>query len=174
MANNYTQWSESFEIKKESVEWLKELAHGFENEFPEKWDSMEADDLQSLLDYLKEKGVDTSGISHWMTYASDWPGFHFTIDGEDTDTPSLWVYSEEGGNIDHLCAFLQAYLKKFSPEEVFRFCWADSCSRLRVGEFGGGFAAISADEVISGNTYSLGEQAERDLLEKIQAKKESK
>lgn len=172
MANNYTQWSESFEIKKEAVQWLKDLAHGFEDKFPDDWDSVDKESLEKLISYLAEMGADTSGISSWMTYPSDWPGFHFSIEGD--DTPHLWVYSEEGGNIDHLCVFLQAYLKKFSPEEVFRLSWADTCSRLRVGEFGGGFAVISADEIISGNTYGLGEQAERDLLEKIKAKKEEK
>ena len=54
------------------------------------------------------------------------------------------LYAEECGNIDTLAVTLTKFLKKFRPKLALILSWADTCSSMRAGEFGGGAVAITA------------------------------
>ena len=56
----------------------------------------------------------------------------------------FWVYSEEVGNVDCVCDFVQKFLAKFRPDKVWYLNYAWTCSKPRVGEFGGGKAKVTA------------------------------
>jgi hypothetical protein len=81
-------------------------------------------------------------------------GWHFRPDEFETlefqwefQGSDLWIYGEEYANIDHICAFLQLFLKDNRPDDCITFTWADTCSKLRIGEFSGGGAFITADSI---------------------------
>lgn len=58
----------------------------------------------------------------------------------------VWIADEEGGtNLDSLVDILQAYLKHSDPGGSIGFSWANTCSKLRVDEFGGGAVFITHD-----------------------------
>lgn len=57
----------------------------------------------------------------------------------------LCLFAEEAGCPEQVAAVLEAYLKKFHPTGVVTFSWAYTCSKLRVNEFGGGAAVVTAE-----------------------------
>jgi len=70
-------------------------------------------------------------------------GFEWQIDGQ----LELWIHDGDGqGNTTHVANFLGEYLRKFEHKLpiAFEFCW--SCSKPRIGEFGGGACVVSATE----------------------------
>lgn len=70
------------------------------------------------------------------------------LDGEGADTPcfectkegpaELWIRSEEYGDVNHVAEFLEEVSRSLLNHERIGFQWACTCSKLRVGEFGGG------------------------------------
>jgi hypothetical protein len=70
---------------------------------------------------------------------------------------SWWVSSEEYANIDQVVDVVQEFLRKFRPDACFRLEYADTCSKPRVGEFGGGavlVTAVGADWMNTGDWLS--------------------
>jgi len=62
------------------------------------------------------------------------------------DKSALWIYSEEGGSVDDVVAFLREFLKANRPDrEYISFEWAHSCSKPREDGFGGGASVVTAD-----------------------------
>jgi len=60
----------------------------------------------------------------------------------------LWIYSEDYGNPDAICDFVQQFLAKFAPDKCWTLHYAYTCSKLRVGEFGGGTVLVTAAEIM--------------------------
>lgn len=74
-----------------------------------------------------------------------------TIELENTDqlssttgTPQVWLYTEEGGDLDLVCLMIQIFLKEFKLGDVITLAWAETCSRPRYDAFGGGAVVITA------------------------------
>ena len=67
--------------------------------------------------------------------------------GEDPKShPWIWFHDGgEYGNVEQIADFVEKYLKKFQPKGYFVLSWADTCSKSRVGEFGGGLAVVTAN-----------------------------
>jgi hypothetical protein len=130
MANNYTQFSEEISnLTQEEKDWIVSVL-----EVP-------INDTQESF-YLK-----------------DWegPGFEWSFEDKRHIEPShtyntLWIYTEESGNIDNVAEFIQAFIKKFRPSYIFTISWADTCSKPRIHEFGGGAAVIDANHIRCMNT----------------------
>jgi len=134
MANNYLQFSEVIQLKseaeKEWVEWYLGIIPG----------SDESDAFEKLSDQseyerqLERYNLQTDDLSlnfQWNT-------------GEEND---LWIYADESGDVDNVALFVQDYLRKFAPDESFGITYASTCSKMRVGEFGGGAAFVTSDEI---------------------------
>lgn len=51
----------------------------------------------------------------------------------------------EFGNVEQIADFVEKYLKHFEVPGHFRISWADTCSKHRIDEFGGGFAVVTAE-----------------------------
>lgn len=134
MANNYLQFSEVIpDLKKEEIEWIEIALKDYSGEFNENLEpsalfSQLPDDIRKLH---KELHPDVS----------DFLDFGWKV----TEEPTLWLYAEEYGNIEQVATFVGAFLAKFRPTETFEFSWAVWCSKLRIGEFGGGTALVTAD-----------------------------
>ena len=150
MANNYTQFSEVIDgITPEECKWIELILSEVDGLM----------DLEDVVGRASKEGqkllglIDTLGVGE-CDIENSWPGFGWEIkpiterNDKDRKGPQyLWIYSEEAGDVDHVRFFIQAFLRKFRPTEVFKMTWADTCSRLRVGEFSGGGLAISKDDV---------------------------
>lgn len=74
----------------------------------------------------------------------DWPGFQWEIRQPEGD---LWLYAEDSGNVQHVGHFVRAFLARFRPNDRWQMTWAETCSKPRIGEFGGGGVFASASSV---------------------------
>lgn len=145
MANCYSQFSEMIEnVTPEEAAWIETIL---------RLDPLEGDDLERLVKELEIDG---------KTFDFDgWPNFEWSTKGEDKG--SLWLYSEENYTEEHLIAFVQAFLKRFRPDYIFRMSGAGTCSRPRVGEFGGFWLVISANKVVGGSTWDAAHTAAEEM-----------
>lgn len=138
MANNYSQWSEYFPLNsKEESDWLKSVLRIDISEYTgEEYDNLY--EAQIMKKVLSEKfGIEISEDS-----ADCFPNF-----SEDFYDSGVCVYAEEYGDIDNAVAIFQTFLKKFRPDDYFKIEWAETCSKPRSGEFGGGAVFVTADNV---------------------------
>jgi len=150
MANNYTLFSERIEgLTSAAAEWVGMV-------LALKYDKPE--DCEKLKEELGLESDDPSTLEE----LDGWPYFEAKLEG--AKEVSLWLYSEEGLKDDHLIMFIQALISKFLPPDyVFMATFACTCSKPRLGEFGGYWLAISKDEVKSGNTWNAAEAAVKEL-----------
>lgn len=125
MANNYMQFSE--EIKQLTDEEIKFF--------------------QEVCSY--EPPLDLEGNLHegweppaWYDVDSEGLGFSAEVD---EGVRELWVYAEEYGNLGTLEALVLEFIQKFRPDYIFTLSFSETCSKMRVGEFGGGAMIISRE-----------------------------
>jgi hypothetical protein len=125
MADYFTQFSIGIKYEKKARAWLDEKLNYFSGD-----------------EYDQE--VYDNGESNWG------------IDHEfDDDRGYLYLSSEIAPDLDKLIEVLQEYLQKFDPQGFISVTWADFCSKLRVDEFGGGAAAITAKNIKYCNTFEF-------------------
>jgi hypothetical protein len=103
--------------------------------------------LQFVLDQFGLKEVDELDDHQWPCFETD---FHDDY---------IHIYSWEGFNSEHLTMFLQAFIRKFRPDDVIGVEYANTCSKLRTDGFGGGWIAISKDDVQWGTTATAVDEA---------------
>jgi hypothetical protein len=81
----------------------------------------------------------------------DFCDFEWSVEPVELDVggcaAEMWIHADESGDPDQVAAFLQAYLQKFNPNDSLWFSWAYTCSKMRVNEFGGGAAVVTADAI---------------------------
>ena len=75
--------------------------------------------------------------------------------GTGDDGADLWLYSEEGADLDSLVDFLQDFLKENRPDSYIGFEWANTCSKMRLDEFSGGAVFITAEKTDWVSTYDF-------------------
>lgn len=159
MANNYSQFSEQLllsndpEVLKKQKEWIsKALLRRDEWEAP--IDAVAGSDQEELFkQYLAACDVHEPGEVEF------WPDFGWNFSSDVADGNYVWLYSEDGFNVDNLIAFVQAFLKQHYPDRFFTMQWADYCERLRVGEFGGGALVVTPTMYICKSTHNIVEEA---------------
>ena len=71
------------------------------------------------------------------------------------DGADLWLYAEEGADLDSLVGFLQDFLKENRPDRYIGFEWANTCSKMRLDEFSGGAVFITAEKTDWTCTYDF-------------------
>jgi hypothetical protein len=123
MAQNYLQFSEIIpDLTEEEIAWItKEIK--FLND-------PNNDDLPCIF-------TDEGGL-----------GFDIEIN---TKEKELWIYAEEYGSVDCVAYFVQEFINEFRPFLTFSMTWARTCSKLRVGEFSGGWMVVTADKIRFGD-----------------------
>lgn len=150
MADNYFLFSEVLaNLTGHEEAWLKEQLEPIcvfgEGEYPE--DAIPAE--------LADKDVDWSGIRFLRDKAdhdSDWDalGFEYAFH-EDHDASGwghhLWLYAEEWGDASNVAWLVQKFLTTFRPDQCWALTYSTTCSKPRVGEFGGGAVFVTADAV---------------------------
>ena len=70
------------------------------------------------------------------------------LDHAEAEDDTVWIASEEGTDLEFLADVLQDYLQNNDPEGSVGFTWAETCSKLRVDEFGGGAVFITAEDQV--------------------------
>lgn len=60
---------------------------------------------------------------------------------------TVWIYHNEGFTVDAVATLLRAFLVAFPKpgREWLGFEWAETCSSIKVGSFGGGACIVTAD-----------------------------
>jgi len=125
MANNYRQFS--FALK---------LANKKESEWCQK-------ELSRLSKIDDGEGGETSTDFDWTVF----PVKKLTVDTGAEESPHVWFRDNgEYGNVEQIADFVQSYFKKFYKQGYFVMTWSDTCSKHRIGEFGGGLAVVTAKD----------------------------
>jgi hypothetical protein len=152
MASNYLEFSERIDnLSPAEKEWIDALPSAIEYEDnPDFHDEKEWEG--ALVDKLASIGIDVD--NDVIDTLDMFPYFNYEI-----EQGGWWIYAEESAYLDHIAYVVQAFIKKFRPDYIFKLCWAEYCDKPRVGEFGGGWLAISKDEVVYGNTYAAVDEA---------------
>lgn len=150
MADNYQEFSEVIpKLSKEEAAWLKEQLEIIavfdkeeytEDSLPESRSLDEAEwigcrALRDVEDYDSCAGVDA--------------GFQYEFrDGDDaTLGRHLWIYAQDWGYVDNVAHLVRKFLKQFRPDDCWSLTWASTCSKPRVGEFGGGAVFVTASDI---------------------------
>lgn len=120
MANNYLQFSEVLAgLTAEETTWL-----------------------QKRLEDASEDDTDADAYEEYF------PDFSWEVTPPSGDKPgALWVYAEESGDVTHVAKVVEEFFKKFRPDGVFTLTWAETCSRMRPGEFSGGWMLVTATDI---------------------------
>lgn len=146
MADNFLQSSFVIEnVTKEESAWLERVFASLA--------LFEADDVDS----------DTQAFLKDLFQARDladltW-GWTLNMDVNDA-----CIFCEESGDPDAMSTVLQRFLLRFRPDQYITFTWAETCSKPRVDEFGGGAALVTShsSEWMHAHDWVQDKQAEYD------------
>jgi len=153
VADNYLQTSESLDnVTDAEIEWLTRQTDAEALESAADAGSVvEGEEPLVLLEHCKECGGCVS---------VDWEVHDGCQMPDGTRQEYVWFHDEAGSmDVDALACLMQAFLKKFRPTEVFALTWASTCSKPRLGEFGGGGFAVSADNIEWFSAHTLVQEA---------------
>jgi hypothetical protein len=148
MANNYTTFAETLLIGGEAARYAEALDHlayvladqGDEGPPPVK-----------LVVSGGEVLVDERMLADARALIPEDDDFFGSSTSFEAGERGLYLASEESGDLEVVAAILQATLRRFSLPRV-SVQWADTCSKLRSGEFGGGAVVITQSEIRWMNT----------------------
>ena len=151
MANNFLQFSEVIpQLTTTDADCLRgqlEVVCVFgEHEHPE-------DKLPPGLNRDKADWIGCRAYRDLLSYDPEWGwdlGFEYDFSQDDHDQVwgrHLWLYADESGAVDRVAHLVQKFLKAHRPDESWSLTWAVSCSKPRVGEFGGGAVFVTAEEI---------------------------
>jgi hypothetical protein len=135
MADNYLQFSERLELATSAeAAWLRrQLEEDPETGCP-----------HFLADYPDPEEADSRGFECELC--------------EDPGNRHLWIYTEESGTVGHVAHLVRKFLQRFHPDLCWSLTYAVTCSKPRCGEFSGGAAFITADEIRWQSAYGFVEQ----------------
>ena len=138
MANNYLQFSEIIShLTEQEAQWCQDRLDHLRSLFG---GELTADDEDPAFRPLPEDSA----------YEPDDSSLFACIISQEPDAERgrhLWLYTEEGCDPQTVALFVQEFLRRFRPQDSFGFSWSESCSKPRVGEFGGGAGWVSTDEI---------------------------
>lgn len=66
----------------------------------------------------------------------DYCGTDWAVEG--TEQPYVWFSAEESGNVEHAEQIAKAVIEEMKLDKPFVLSWANTCSKPRLDEFGGG------------------------------------
>ena len=74
-------------------------------------------------------------------------GFQFVLNTDPAAGCYLWLYAEADGRPDHAAYLVQRFLQTFRPRACWSLTYAVTCSKPRLGAFGGGALFVTADTI---------------------------
>lgn len=78
--------------------------------------------------------------------------------GMEIQDNSLWINSEESGDVDQVAGLLHEFIRLFRPDDHVIFEWSWTCSKLRADGFSGGACYVSATETAWFNPEAMASQ----------------
>jgi len=165
VANNYLEFSALLEdITPEERAWIeRQLGSAWTDEdgkvLP---DDREEDAYGEVARFIAEYDPETDPAP--LGPDRDWGevGFAYQWDGDNC----LWIHSEESGLVDHVAYFVHKFLRMFRKNECWSLTWAGTCSKLCIGEFGGGAIFVTAEDIKFDNCYAWVERQRLAFLAK--------
>lgn len=131
------QWSEYLTINnKAENDWLRSVLQ------------FDVGELQDVISYLKQFGVN---INEEDINLNCFPGFTLVFDtreiisDEKSRDQGVIIYNDESSELEVITSIIQAFLRKFRPNDFFKIEWSDSSLKPN-GEFSGGVVFITADK----------------------------
>jgi hypothetical protein len=136
MADNYLEFSETIDdVTPEEATWIDQQLSEDPN----------AGCPVFLTDYEDRDPDDTDC------------GFTYSFE-EDDGKRRFWVRSDGCGNVNHVVHLIQKCLKRFRPDQCWSLTYANTCSKPRRGEFGGGAVFVTAHEIRWNDGYDFVEE----------------
>lgn len=137
MANSYRQFSETVSVLTQGEEiWLRGAL--------EDTDELSEEDYAAWVQEYRFLE---------LCDADFWPAFEWDIVRVPNGIRYLWLYSEGSGDVKAVGALLSRFLELFRPDDDFSLTWADTCSKPRFGQFGGGWMYVTKDSIEFGNVW---------------------
>lgn len=141
MANNYLEFSEILDdlTPEELAWWKKEQVRGreiFDNE-DGKYDDVDIYDM------------------------ADPPSNDWEFEGD-----AVWFHTDESGDVDATADVISRFLKACRPDGCFSIAYSETCSKPRIGEFGGGACFITAENTEWINCQSWAADKEKEWSKK--------
>ena len=156
MANNYRQFVVSIgSLTPEEVAWWVKMKAALLALPDERVESAENDDehlgVQAFDEYLRL--AEDIGFDDYGSNTNVVCGLYVADD-------YATIVAEESGDVDAASELISAFLKAHKPTEYVILSWADTCSKMRSGEFGGGECLITGDWVYfpPDNLVSMGDR----------------
>lgn len=156
MANNYQQFSTSInDLTDEEHAWLTKLLAAL-SDAPEIMMDPTGESNEDLVaewaKFTELVGAELSEIVLAVAYDDSgdkgyWGQTSLSSATDANYKPSLWLYEEESCNLEAVVELIHWFFKKFRPTETLVLSWADTCSKMRPDEFGGGEVLVTADWV---------------------------
>ncbi len=84
-------------------------------------------------------------------------GFIYSFE-EDDGKRRFWAHSDGWGNVNHVVHLVQKFLKRFRRDQCWSLTYANTCSKPRLGEFGGGAVFVTADDIRWDDSYDFIEE----------------
>lgn len=115
--------------------------------FSEEIDNLTAEETEWLKQTLKRnsKLSDESRLDFEYAFITD----------PVTKIDTMWIHSDENGSVEDTAAFMQRFLIKWRPDRFLTISWAETCSKPRIGEFGGGSVFVTAKRCYWTNNYDF-------------------
>ncbi len=127
MANNYTMASFLVPMTKAQVQWVIDAEKHLENRAYGMTEELPPAPYVSLVERLREQDLEYSGFEHCEE----------TKDG-------LWIAGMESFNPEYAAILLHEWMLAFDiKSRAVSFQYAETCSKPRCDEFGGGAVVVS-------------------------------
>ena len=164
MADHYLEFSETLtHLTDEQIDWLQ--------------NQLETVHVIDGVEYTEDKLPDTgdAGDGAWIGcrayrdmedydagFGED-VGFDYSFHENDNENTGrhLWIHSEEHGYVDRVAHLVQKFLREFRPDACWSLTYAGTCSKPRVGEFGGGAVFVTATDIKYCNAWGFVEEQEK-------------
>jgi hypothetical protein len=139
----------------DQIEWVKKVCKGV----PDGPDT----ELEAWRAMMLAEGIDTTTIDN----IGHWPDFHCKFEtftkapGDTNHLPMGYdLSSDSGDDLEHVAAFVSAFLKKFDTQGIMHFMltWSDTVEPAKLDEFGGGVLFITAKETVWVTTGTIADQ----------------
>lgn len=177
MANNYTECSTHMDLRsKVEEDWmtnqLEDIYVYGNTSKSSSWEFVKEEQKTGKVYRYCGPRFAHDFLSHIESYGDDLStGFQYVFEKKNGQR-SIIIYSDESADLELIAYFAKKFYDKFRfPGENWTLQWADTCSKPRVDEFGGGcFVVESGRDVVWLGSWDTGEKyiAKRDAARVIE------
>lgn len=143
MADYHEHFSDQLivELTDEEREWVEKILTQLEPDFADDEPDEYAAQRAFLLEHVDPTVIDDDNET--------WPQFDWKIQED-----GVWLHDDAGCfRAEHVTEFVHAFIKKFRPKMIWKMTWAGTCTKPRLGEFGGGWAVVDVNGVTFGSVW---------------------